>query len=59
MVGDVLLGAAGERVEDAAALREALARAGEVVRLRVMRGGETREVETELGDSRRPRARGA
>ena len=59
MVGDVLLGAAGEPVEDAAALREALARAGEVVRLRVMRGGETQEVETELGDSRRPQARGA
>jgi serine protease Do len=59
MVGDVLLGAAGEPVEDAASLRDALARAGEVVRLRVMRGGETQEVETELRDSGRPRARGA
>jgi len=59
MIGDVLLGVAGEPVEDAASLREALARAGEVVRLRVLRGGETQEVETELGDSGRPRARGA
>ena len=59
MVGDVLLGAAGEPVEDTASLRDALARAGEVVRLRVMRGGETQEVETELRDSGRPRARGA
>jgi S1-C subfamily serine protease len=59
MVGDVLLGVAGEPVEDAATLRDALARAGEVVRLRVLRGGETQEVETVLGDSGRPRARGA
>ncbi|HEY6751667.1 MAG TPA: trypsin-like peptidase domain-containing protein [Rubrobacteraceae bacterium] len=59
MVGDVLLGAAGEPVEDTASLRDALARAGEVVCLRVMRGGETQEVETELRDSGRPRARGA
>jgi serine protease Do len=59
LVGDVLLAVAGEPVEDAASLRDALARAGEVVRLRVMRGGETREVETELGDSGRPRTRGA
>jgi serine protease Do len=59
LVGDVLLAVAGEPVEDAASLRDALARAGEVVRLSVMRGGETREVETELGDSGRPRTRGA
>jgi S1-C subfamily serine protease len=60
LVGDVLLAVAGEPVEeDAASLREALARVGEVVRLRVMRGGETREVEVELGASGRPRARGA
>src|SRR5215204_2140868 len=60
LVGDVLLAVAGEPVEENAAfLREALARVGEVVRLRVMRGGETREVEVELGASGRPRARGA
>ena len=60
LVGDVLLAVAGEPVEeDAASLREALARVGEVVRLRVMRGGETREVEVELRASGRPRARGA
>jgi serine protease Do len=59
LVGDVLLAVAGELVEDAASLRDALVRAGEVVRLRVMRGGETRVVEAELGDSGQPRARGA
>ena len=60
LVGDVLLAAGGEPVEaDAASLWGALARVGEVVRLRVMRGGETREVEVELGTSERPRARGA
>ena len=59
LVGDVLLAVAGEPVEDAASLRDTLARAGEVVRLRVMRGGETREVEVELGGSGRLQARGA
>lgn len=60
LVGDVLLAVSGEPVEEGtASLREALARVGEVVRLRVMRGGEMREVEVELGDSGRPRARGA
>jgi serine protease Do len=59
LVGDVLFAGQGEPVEDAASLRGALARVGEVVRLRVMRGGETREVEAELGASGRPRARGA
>ncbi|MDQ3639353.1 MAG: S1C family serine protease [Actinomycetota bacterium] len=59
LVGDVLLGVAGEPVEDAAALRDALARAGDPVRLRVMRGGEVREVEAGFGDSGRARARGA
>jgi serine protease Do len=59
LVGDVVLAVAGEPVEeDAASLREAFARAGEVVRLRVMRGGETREVEVKPGDSGQPRARG-
>ena len=59
LIGDVLLAVANEPVKDAASLREALARAGEVVRLGVMRGGEMREVEVELGDSGQPRARGA
>jgi serine protease Do/serine protease DegQ len=59
LVGDVLLAVAGEPVEDAASLRDALARAAEIVRLSVMRGGETREVEAELGDSGQSRARGA
>ncbi len=59
LVGDVLLAVAGEPVEDAASLREALARAAEIVRLCVMRGGETREVEAGLGDSGQSRARGA
>jgi serine protease Do len=59
LVGDVLLGVAGEPVEEAASLRDALARAGDPVRLRVMRGGEVREVEASFGDSGRARARGA
>ena len=59
LVGDVLLGVAGEPVEDAASLRDALARAGDPVRLRVMRGGEVREIEAGFGDSGRAKARGA
>jgi len=59
LVGDVLLGVAGELVEDAASLRDALARAGDPVRLRVMRGGEVREIEASFGDPGRARARGA
>jgi serine protease Do len=59
LVGDVLLGVAGEPVEDAASLRDALARAGDTVRLRVMRGGETREIEVGFEDSGRTRTRGA
>lgn len=59
LVGDVLLAVADEPVEDAASLRDTLARAGKVVRLRVMRGGKTREVEVELGGSGRLQARGA
>ena len=58
LVGDVLLGVAGEPVEDAASLRDALARAGDPVRLRVMRGGEVREIEAGFGDWGRARARG-
>ena len=59
LVGDVLLGVAGEPVEDAASLRDALARAGDTVRLRMIRGGETREIEVSFDDSGRTRARGA
>lgn len=59
LVGDVLLGVAGEPVEDAASLRDALARAEDPVRLRMMRGGEVREIEAGFEDSGRARARGA
>ena len=59
LVGDVLLSVAGETVEDAASLRDALARAGDPVRLRMMRGGEVREIEAGFGGSGRARARGA
>ena len=59
LVGDVLLGVAGESVEDAASLRDSLTRAGDTVRLHVMRGGETREVEVGLESSGHTRARGA
>jgi serine protease Do len=59
LVGDVLLGVAGEPVEDAVSLRDALARATDPVRLRVMRGGEVREVEAGFGGSGRATARGA
>jgi len=47
LVGDVLLSAAGELVDDTESLLGVLARAGDVVRLRVMRGG--------LRDRRRPK----
>lgn len=52
LVGDVLLDAAGAALEDAASLGDALARSTEAtVRLRLMRGGELREVEVDLGSS--------
>lgn len=57
LVGDVLLDAPGAALEDAASLGDALARSTEAtVRLRLMRGGELREVEVDLGSSQ---ARGA
>lgn len=59
LVGDVLLGVAEETVEDAASLRGALARAGDPVRLRVMRGGEVRELEMVFEGAGCTRARGA
>ncbi len=58
LVGDVLLGVAGETVEDAASLRGVLARAGDPVRLRVMRGGEIREIEVGFEGVGHTRARG-
>ena len=58
LVADVLLGVAGEPVEDVASLRGALSKAGAFVHLRVRRGGEAHEIEAGFGDSRRARARG-
>jgi S1-C subfamily serine protease len=61
LVGDVLLGMAGVPVEDVASLRGALVRAasaGDSIRLRVMRGGEIREIEVDF-KAGRARARGA
>jgi serine protease Do len=49
LVGDVLLGVGGEALEDAEALLDTLARAGDTVRLRVMRGGSVSSVMAELG----------
>jgi S1-C subfamily serine protease len=48
LVGDVLLGVADGPVEDIESLLDALARAGDTVRLRVMRGGEVSFVEVDL-----------
>ncbi len=61
LVGDVLLRVAGEAVGDAGVLRVALERAVDVedtVHLRIMRGGEVREVEVRL-EAWRSRTRGA
>jgi serine protease Do len=61
LVGDVLLRVAGEAVGDAGVLRAALERAVDVtdtVHLRIMRGGEVREVEVRL-EAWRSRTRGA
>lgn len=49
LVGDVLLGASGEPVEDAESLLDALSRAGDAVRLRLARGGVVSEVDVDLG----------
>lgn len=59
LVRNVLLDVTGEPLEDPASLRDALARAvspGGTVRLRVMRGGDTLEIEASFG---RLQARGA
>jgi serine protease Do len=51
LVGDVLLGAAGEAVGDSESLPDILARAGDTVRLRLMRGGAISEIDVDLGVS--------
>lgn len=53
MVGDVLLAVAGEPLDGAEVLLEALARAGDVVSLRVMRGGRIMAMEVRLAESGR------
>ena len=49
LVGDVLLGLDGEAPHDAESLLDALARAGDAVRLRVMRGGRISFMDVNLG----------
>jgi serine protease Do len=49
LVGDVLLGVGGETPGDAEALLDAIARAGDAVRLRVMRGGKISFVSVKPG----------
>jgi serine protease Do len=51
LVGDVLLGVADEPLEGSESLLDALARAGDYVRLRVMRGGKISFVDVNLGAS--------
>jgi serine protease Do len=53
LVGDVLLDAAGEPLGEPGALLEALARAGDAVSLRVMRGGKIMVMEVRLKESGR------
>src|SRR5919199_5957896 len=49
LVGDVLLGVAGEPAGDAGSLHDSLARVGDTVRLSVMRSGTVSEVEVDIG----------
>ena len=51
LVGDVLPGDAADPFEDAGSLLEAVARAGDAVRLRAMRGGNITFVGVPLGAS--------
>jgi serine protease Do len=53
LVGDVLLGVADEPLDGFESLLDALARAGDSVRLRVMRGGKISSVDVNLGASGR------
>jgi S1-C subfamily serine protease len=51
MVGDVLLAIAGKPLGEAGTLLETLARAGDVISLRVMRGGKITIMEVRLEES--------
>jgi serine protease Do len=53
LVGDVLLEVAGEPLDGAGALLEALARAGDAVELRIMRGGRIEVMNVSLAESGR------
>src|SRR5215216_64598 len=53
LVGDVLLAVAGEQIAEPGVLLEALARAGDAVTLRVMRGGKISVMEVRLKESGR------
>ena len=53
LVGDVLLATAGKPLGEAETLLEAVARAGDVVSLRVMRGGKIMAMEVRLEESGR------
>jgi S1-C subfamily serine protease len=52
LVGDVLLGTEG-RYDDPESLLEAIARAGDSVRLRLLRGGKISVLDVDLGTSGR------
>lgn len=56
MVGDVLVGVAGDTLPDAGSLLGALARGGDAVTLRVIRGSDTSDVDVSLGASGPERA---
>ena len=49
LVGDVLLGVGNEPAEDVESLLDTLARTGDTVRLRVVRGGAILEIDVDLG----------
>ena len=53
LVGDVLLGVGAETPHDVESLLDAIARAGDTARLRVMRGGKISLVDVNLGASGR------
>ena len=53
MVGDVLLAVDGEQLEGAETLLDILARAGDVLGLRLMRGGKIVVMEVRLAESGR------
>jgi serine protease DegQ len=53
LVGDVLLGVDDGTPSDVESLLDAIARAGETVRLRVMRGGKISSVDVDLRTSGR------